>query len=58
MKHCQRPSSKELEANEKVKISWTDIKHGPDMTIMQVRKGVDGSGENSALLYSKFPILR
>ena len=30
MKRCQRRSSKELDANEKVKISWTDIKHGPD----------------------------
>ena len=28
MKRCQRRSSKELDANEKVKISWTDIKHG------------------------------
>ena len=58
MKRCQRPSSKELDADEKVKISWTDIKHGPDVTIIQITKSVDDGGENSALLYSKFPTLR
>ena len=56
MKRCQRPTSKELDANEKVKISWTDNKHGPDVTIIQVKKSVDYGGENSALLYFKFPI--
>ena len=50
MKRCQRPTSKELDANEKVKISWTDNKHGPDVTIIQVKKSVDDSGENSALI--------
>ena len=57
MKRCQRPSSKELDANEIEKNSWTDIKHGPDVTIIQVRKSVNDGGVNSAPLYFKFPIL-
>ena len=57
MKRCQRPSSKELDANEIEKNSWTDFKHGPDVTIIQVRKSVNDGGVNSAPLYFKFPIL-
>ena len=62
MKRCQRRSSKELDANEKVKISgqtsnmdWRD--NHLCLFIIKVKKSVDDGGENSALLNFKFPIL-